>query len=307
MPTLTQYRRALLEGIGGGGVYTTDAIGSTTTLVCAGAFKSSVLPADHLDNAWIYVALSTFPRQHRVAANGLAPSTGTITLAGALGAGVIADVPFELSALLPLIDQGSKTPGISLTQCVNLALRHMLVPDELTVAIPASAEVSLATLTWLDRVDRLRAVLEPSPVANGAVIDASWRFRPGEPLLTLDAELPKLRLTAPFGTATGNLTLQVLRPAETWLKVGGTWGEVAPGTGMTAESDEGKLDLPSVVIAGKVFAYQSLAQSRSGARRAEYQAKYEAALAEARALRYWDSSMDKLQPRPPAESGREAA
>lgn len=309
MPTLTQCRRAILEEIGGGGVYTTDSAGSTTTLVCAAGFKNSSLPTDHLAYAWVHVPTTPAPKQQQVTATGLTSASGTITVGSAFGSSINSATAFEVSTRLALIDGGNKTAGISLNQCVNLALQHLLVPDELTVAITTSDEIALTTWQgWLDRVDRLRAVLEPSPVSGRAPIDASWRFRSDEPLLTLDAELPKLRLEVPFSTATGSLTLQVLRPAETWLRISSTWTEMTPGTGMTAETDETKVDLAHIRAAGKVFAYQAMAEARSGARRGEYQAQYEAALADARKLRYWDASRDKLQPPPaPAAMQQEAA
>ena len=52
-------------------------------------------------------------------------------------------------------------------------------------------------------------VLEPDIRGRGAK-DARWRGWS----LVLDAETPTLELTVPFGTATGNLILEVLRETE---------------------------------------------------------------------------------------------
>lgn len=308
MPTLTAYRRALLEEIGGGGVYVATASGAAngSTVVCSAAFTSSPLPSDHLGLAWIHVPSITAPKQQRITATGLNPANGTITVGNGFGAQVTSAMTFEISARIALVDGSEKSPGLSLNQCVNLALRHLLVPDEISVAITTSDEISLATWQWLDRADRLRGVLEPSPVAGRAAIDAAWRVHRAEDgnLLTLDAELPKLRLNAPFSTATGNLTLQALRPAHTWIKSSGTWAEDADGLG--AEADEAKPELDDVVMAAKPFVYWELAR-RTSERQAEYQGLYEQTLAEARALRYWDSTRDKLPSRAQDRNPPEAA
>lgn len=298
MTTLTQARRAILEGLGRGGVYTSTGAGSTSTVVCS-TFKSTELPTDHLAYAWLHVPSASSPRQRRVKQTGLAPGTGTITVDDVFGSSIGSAIDFELSPLLPPIDGGVKGMAMSLNQCANEAARHLCFQDEISVTITTNATLSLTTwASWLDRAERLVAILEPSPFGE-APIDASWR----EIEFDRDAEAPTLRIKRRFGVATGTLTLKVLRPADSWIAVGGTWAEST--VGLVNESDIAKPDLRHFREAGLVFAYQTLADARSGPRREEYRRKYEQQLALARTLPFWDHTRDDLLPRPGGEGASE--
>lgn len=300
MTTRVAARRAILAGLGRGGVATTTSAGviGGGTLVCTD-FLSTLLPADFLDRAWVHVPTATSPRQRRVAASGLTIASGTVTFESTFGSQIGISTVFEWSPLLPLITAPATGETPSIEDALYEALRHLAFPDEISPSIATTADISLATwAAWLDRSDRLLAVLEPAPVASLAPIDASYRFEGHTARLLLDGETPKLRLNVLYPTATGSLTLQVLRPADTWFRVSGTWTETAPGTALAAETDEVRPDLRHCREAGLVFCYQALAASREGARRAEYQAKYEQQLAIARDLPFWDHSRDDLLPRP---------
>ena len=312
----------LIEATGRGGVFDTTSAGNVggTTIVSTNWQSAALLPTDHLDGVWMNVPSITAPRQARVTPTGLTIGSGTIALDVALGAQVGSGVTVRWSPLLPIVSAASVS-GPSFEDCLYETLRHLLAPDEVSVAVATTPEIPLSTwASWLNRSDRLVGVLEPSPVSGYAALDTGYRprlvtsrwgdMRYGEDnvrdiRLVLDGEAPMLRLTVPYAAASGNLTLQVLRPADTWFKTSGTWTETAPGTALAAETDECLPDMRHLREAGLVFVYRALAASREGPRRAEYQAKYEAQLALARQLPYWDHSRDDLEPRPPSAASQQ--
>lgn len=305
MTTKVLGRRAILEGLGRGGVASTTSAGSGggSTLVCTD-FKSTILPTDHFDRVWFHVPTATAPRQRRGATNALTVASGTITFDDVMGSQIGTSTTFEWCPLLPIVNGAAMGAGPSIEHCFYEALRHLVFQDEVTIAVVADQdEYPLTTWApWLDRSERLVKVLEPNPVsASRKPIDATWRGV----TLVLDGETPRLRLDAPLRSATGNLTLRALRPADTWFKTSGTWVETAPGSVLAAETDEVKPDLRHMREAGLVFALQTLAATREGPRRAEYQAMYERQLGIARALPFWDATRDDLLPRP--NSGAQAA
>jgi hypothetical protein len=299
MPRLDTYRRALLEEIGGGGVYTTTGVGTATTLLCSTAFLSTELPNSHLAYAWVYVPSATFPKQRRVKKDGLDQTSGTITVDGTFNGAIASGVEFEISTRLPLIDSAAKSPGISLNQCVNLGLRHLLVPGSrisvTTVANQQSYSLS-AYAAWLDSDERIVAVYDPPRAAGFPRPLTRLRWQ-----LNLDDGTPMLEFIDRAYPASGfTFELAVLRPGDSLVN------GAESAAGLVNDSDTSPLAVKDVVVAAKVFAYQALARGRNTPKAAEYQELYEQQLALARALPTWDRARDRLGPQPAAE-GREAA
>lgn len=290
MPTLTEYRRALLEEIGGGGVGTTDATGTTTLFICTPMFKNANLPTDHLAYAWVYFPNVALPQQQQVTATGVNGATGGVTVAAAYGGAIGPSAPFEYSARLPLIDAGNKTMGPSLTQCVNLGLRQLLVPgsrvDVTTVAGQQSYPLT-AQAGWLDDASRIVAVYDP-PLASGYPLQPTQRLW----ALRLDDGTPTLQfLDEAYTESSFTFQIAVQRPGHT-LASG-----VETTSGLTVDAQTSPLSLNDVVTAAKVFAFQALARRYSGAK---YEALHAQQLEVARALPTWDRVRDRLLPRPDA-------
>lgn len=307
MATKREYRQDLIRAMSSGGAALTTSAGNGggTTLVSTTAFaSSSLLPTDHLDGAWIYVATATAPRQRRVAPGGL--SAGTITVDAAFGSQIQTTSEFEWSRLIALINDGTRGAETSADECVNDALRHMVFADEISVAVTTSDEISLITYqNWLDRPERFRGAREPSPVSGRAPIDMGWRFEGGVAAVTWDGERPKLRLRAPFGQAIGSIVVQVNRPAETWIALsGGSWAEATDGfslsSGATRDLDQAKPPIREVTTCALPFAWRAVMETKSGSTRAVYRQFYLDALAAARASTYWDKTRDDLRPPPSA-------
>lgn len=303
MPTLTNYRRALGQELGGFGVYTATG-GTTTTLVCASAFRSTELPADHLAYAWIYlpgVASASDPRQRRVKKDGLTPGTGTITVEDAFGAAVTAGIVFEVSARLPLTREPSAaasgvTTEMGLNECINLGLRHLLIRDDSPTLslVNGQRDYSVSGIAYLDRASRLEDVRQLSPLGTDYV--STWRpfeFRES-------AAGNVLRFPKPFRFSSGSYSVKLvtLRPASTRIN------DADSTVGLTAESDTAEPDTNDVVTVALAYAYRALRDSRRGVDRAKYAGLYETQVQAARDLRNYDhtNDIDPLVPRTSAVS-----
>lgn len=296
--TLVTGRRDVLEALGGGGVYTTTGSGSTTTLVCF-RFASSALPTDHLDFTWVHVPSIGAPRQKMVAKNGLTPGTGTVTFEAAMGASVGSGVVFELSNLLPLVDEGAKGAELSLNQCVQRAHQHLAYEDTIELFSVANQQIySLAGYAaWL-RDDRILA-LEDSPVytfwpnpTSRFQRGSGWGFR-------YINGVPKIEFYDRGYGSDGHLwKLRVMRPA--WTVANGV--ESTTGT-LAAETDYTNALRTDVRDVGLMLAYRSLSQGRNAGMRGRYQALYEMQLARCRQLAAWDRTQDVFEPAAPAAAG----
>lgn len=299
VPTLKDYRRALGEEIGGFAVYTTTALGTTTTLICTTAFLSTELPSDHLAYAWVYVPSQTLFLQRRVKDDGLTPGSGTITVDGVFGSAIGAGVEFEVSTRLPCIDGSARAPGVlSLNQCVVQGMRRLLVPGS-RVDVTTVANQQEYTLTaqagWLDDESRIVAIYDPPRASGFPSPPTRLRWT-----LKTDDGTPTLQFVDRAYPVSGfTFQVAVQRPGHTLVS------GAESTTGPTSDSHTSPLSLNDVVTAAKVFAYQSLARTRPGAKGAEYQGLYEQALAEARQLPTWDRTRDRMLPAPPAS--KEAA
>lgn len=289
MATLTVYRRKLAQELGLFGIFTATG-GSTTTLVCGNAFGSTELPTDALAYAWILVPSITASaaRQRRVKKAGLDGTTATITVDGSFASAVANGTIFEVHCRLPGVRDAEATESIStmlgVHECINLALRHLLVVDDAqTISlVTAQRDYSLSSLTYLDRPERLLDVRQLD--ATGASYVSTWRtweFRES-------AAGSVLHFPSPFRFASGSYSakLVTLRPADTLIS------GASSSVGLIDEGDTAVPDVNSVVKGGKVFAYRALRDARKGPARAHYAGLYEEAVADFRKCRGYDHTND---------------
>lgn len=297
MATLTVYRQKLAEALGGAfGVFTATG-GSNTTLVCPGAFAESILPTSALAYAWIYVPGATFPKQRRVTATGLNAGSGTITVDGAFGAPVANGSVFEVHGLFPAMREASADSGMTsrpgLRELINQALRMILVPDVLSITLQTNQrDYALGAYPWLDRPERIVALREPN--LDATTTRPSWRHWE----LREDVDGQILHVPQPWRFSSGSYvaSLQVLRPADTKIRASGVWGDST--VGLVNDPDEAGPDIQAVVTVAAALAYRWLA-ARGGARAAAYGALYEATMATAAKIRYFDAG---LAPAPAQEA-----
>jgi hypothetical protein len=259
LATELQYRQAMGRALDDLNAYAVSA-GSSTTVASAFLVNNTTnASTTRYNGRWCYISSGTAIGQlRRVRSNGYAPSTGTLTTTPDWGVSPAASDTLELTSLFPAIPStlGEDTDYRSI---LNRALALLMIADRIAPSI-TTGTVSLATWPWLDRDERLVRILEPSPVSGRAPVDSSWRgWR-----LVLDGEAAFLEPRIPFASASGALTLEVLRPANTWIRTGGTWTETSPASGLAGDTTEAVPSIDEVRTVGLMVAYEALMNRTTG-------------------------------------------
>jgi hypothetical protein len=229
MASLTAYWQALAQALDDLEVVVLTG-GSTSTAVSTLLVSSATgITTGAYEGRWIYqYSGANAPQQRKVSI--YAPGSGTLTVPTNWLAPASGDA-IALTSLHPITGAiGSDTDYRTIC---DRAFGRMFLTTEVTTPITLSGTYPMTSYPWLDRQERLLSIKEPHP-AGGVYqpVDASWRgweLIPGSPVA-------KLNVRRPYLTATGNVTINAIRPALTWIKVAGTWGESV--TGLINETDE---------------------------------------------------------------------
>lgn len=268
-------------------VYT--ATGGSTSTAIVGALISAASNAPTNAHNAEHIYNRTTLLQRAVRQNGFAPSTGTITFdptATAVANGHV----IELSSLFPTagaLSAAGPAGAPSYNGLIIRGLSKLLVPHRILLTITTGFTYSLAAYPWLDREARLVRVLEPG-VTGGRARSADYR----NPRLVLNAQSPSLELDAPYDSDMvadgGQITLEVLRPATSWVLTSGTWA--ASTTGPVFDLEEVTADLNDATDVTVVEACRVLLKRQQGAPSGRWQELYEDALARVKGLRFLDRS-----------------
>lgn len=290
--TLKQARQALGRGVGGW-IPAVASAGSQSSATLPEAFASSTMPSSALAFRWLFSPLSIVPRQRRVLETGL--SGGVVNLDGLLGTPITSGTVVELSSYLPCVQQDgnfgqSFQPGLH--ECLQWASEHILVPQTDYLLQLVSNQRFYDLPLWLMHQERLLSVQHRAPTGSASGpewVDAESHGHVWEIVSAADG--PQLHFHAPYRFTGGPhmLNLSVLRPANTWVKVGGVW---ADGTGMTNETDEIGVELDQLIPVALAYAYAAIRDSRTGTGRATFDAMYERQVALARQVRGYDHATD---------------
>lgn len=190
--------------------------GSTTTSVTLGDLVSLQpnVSVGRFNGRWIYHVPQTgsapTPQQRIVRPGSYVASTGTISIDGPWLPPGLYDL-IEFSSLFPF-DTPPFTSDTSYKTLINIGLKKLLIGDRVTLSISTSQVYTLPY--YVTDESRLKAIWEPAPFGT-APIDAGWRG----PRFVRDGAANLLVFDVPFGTATGSLSLDVLRPADTLIGV----------------------------------------------------------------------------------------
>lgn len=218
------------------------------------ASSAANLSVDRYNGRWLYhIPASGMNQQQRQVVKGsYVASTGFVTVAPGWAA-PLENEQLEMTALFPCF-----TPPFaaetSYARLIRRSMQRLSYRDRVTVAITTSQTYTLsASFPWLDREERLLAVLEPG-ITGGAPVDASWR----RPRLIRDGGAVSLILDVPFITASGSISLDVLRPGDTLIGVNG--GAYAESTvGLVNETDLTPLPVSEIIPVFLEEAYAVLA------------------------------------------------
>ncbi len=290
--TLAQIRTALGRRLDDMGEFLVSASAANTVTITNLASSYTGTSSSQMNGAWLYHLASNGATQQRyVTTGGWSPTTGVLTLELGWTSLPAVNDQIKVTHLFPCIE--SVAVATSYRTLINLGLGKLLVPDRVSVSLTDAETASLATwAAWLDRPERLRRVLEP-PVSGTRPVSAGWR----NPELVLDGQTPSLEIDAPF---TGTLTLEVLRPANTWIAVSSSWAEST--VGLTNDSDQAAVSVEDAVTVALVEAYQVLMQRHVGQPHGNYAQRYADARAEAMKLRMYDATRDRAAGPQPQEA-----
>jgi hypothetical protein len=307
--TRTAARQAVAGELGGYAPGQVLGVATASTLPMPSSVLSTELPNTALAYQWALVPsmIAVGLAQARITQTGLNGATGVVTLEHPLGGIPANGALVELHSKLPPIGGTQRQGGLlSVDECVNLALRHLLVPDDTGVTltlVSGQQDYSLTPWQWLDRPSRLVDVRQPNALGTSYVpTHHRWELRES-------GRGPTLHFPNPYRFTSGSYSvrLDVRRPGDTLIRVGGTWGDST--VGLVNETDAASPDLNTIVTAALPFCYRTLRDNAAPSARAKYADLYGPSVADARRLRLWDSDRDPFSDVPseqPAAAGKAA-
>lgn len=277
MPTQTQSRRAVALALNDLlQVYASGGSGTTATIPLL-TDGTAGISANRFDDRWVYAASGNMVGQVRsVQKGGYAAGTGVLTITPGWSA-PDPNSQIDITSLFPA------APSLFRTQTdyrslLNAALRRLNVVREIAVPITTARRISLTTWAAWITPERVLGIREPSPT-GATLTDAGWR----KPRVIDTGASAVLELRTPFAAATGNLTLEVISPAYTFVN------GAESTAGFVAETDTVLPPLDEIMRATLVEAYENL-MSRAPTRPAgDYRALWEKQLTDCRqTIRYYD-------------------
>lgn len=215
------------------------------------------------DGTWIYVAQGQYQGvQRRVKAGGYDRNAGTITVVSPFGTNPLeANTVVEVHTRLPAIRQ-NRLPG--LRDIINDALSGMWTIQRIPF-VGDGTEFFLMGQEWLTHQSQIVDVYAPSSTGYRPYqVGAGYSF-------SYNAESPRLEGSALSASESG-WEMEVVRPANTWIKHGGAWADSA--SGLQDDEDECLLPPQAVIPVALWYAYEALSVApwESDATRQEWRA-----------------------------------
>lgn len=237
----TQYRRRLAEELGMLAVLTVSSTPSTGTtpdadrqVLCTG-LQADGRPEGDLDGRWLYVVDGVQAGECRqVLAGAYDGPFGSFLVDRPFSAPLASGTEIELTDSIPARRYGLVTGA---RDVLNVALEELPVVDRIGVsAVTDQQRYTLTGYPWAIR--RVVAVYEPRSDSDDDFIPLrGWK-------LEQNASEPQLVLPATYQTGQ-TITVEVERPASTWISVDGTWASST--VGLVNEADKALYDVTTVV------------------------------------------------------------
>lgn len=255
--SLRNARRILLRALHSLTVITTTTAGNAGGTTLVATRLRTAISTDRYKHAWVMSVSGAAVGEIRrvLIEDALNLTTGELIVAPPFSAQLASGVEVEISRLLPP-DDDDGWPGAR--TCLNNALREMWTPDRLSITgVAGQPSYSLSTYEeWLDPA----AVLELRRQALDSTLNS---FPAGRFDAVRDADTLTLQV-APTLPGSDASTLEVFRPLDTWIKVGGVWS--ASTVGYVNDSDEALVSPDLLVIVALAHAYAALASGPDGSR-----------------------------------------
>lgn len=261
--SLAHLRRLLSERLGG-----FDLITTTTLQDNNGKVQSDdIIGLDDtsaFDGIWVLPTLGDQAGEQRRASSGTYDADeGSFLVSrnfsGALAAGTLV----ELHSALPAA-RSFRIPG--LREVLNQALSHMWTRQRLDFPSSDTEFFDLTDYQWLKSKGQVTRVFRPS--------DTNGDYRPYEvtPAYSFQYDADDPFIQGPMVTETG-WKFEVNRPANTWIKHGGSWADSTAG--LQDDDDECALPPQAVIPVALYFAWEAMSRVpwEDSRRKAEYEAR----------------------------------
>lgn len=251
---LSRYRRGLAPELGEHGVLTVSGTPSVSDtpdadrqVLCSGLVADGKLGTRY-DGFWLYVCDGDEAGTVRQVLEGqYEGGFGSLLLDAQFTDPLASGTTIELCKTLPAVNHGT-IPG--LLDVINLALEELPVLDQITVVSDGTQRISLVNYPW--PIKRLAEVYEPTTDADERLCPTSKTWK-----LVNDADTPYVQLSCAF-TVNDVITLDIHRPANTWIRSSGVWGDSQ--TGLSSDADEALYDVATVVRQAMPHALRRMAR-----------------------------------------------
>lgn len=255
--SLQNFRRLLAQKVNSFSLVTTSSAGNAAGTSIIATRLANSTSENRYKHAWVMAVDGTRAGEVRRvrAEDALNLTTGELTIGPPFSGQILSGVNVEIHRLLPPEDDDGWT---GLRTCINDALRELWTPQRVSITgVEGQPSYSLSTYEeWLDP----DAVLELRRQALDSTVNpmAGGTF---DPVRNADSLTLQVSPTLPNGDAS---TLEVFRPLDTYIKVGGVWA--ASTTGLVNDSDEAIVNPDLLRIVALVHVYEALANGPDGSR-----------------------------------------
>lgn len=250
--SLAYLRRALARRLGGFEMHTQTITSPANNKVQSSEIIGSSGKASEYDNTWVYMAVGNYAgSQKLVEGSGYDSEAGTVEVVSPWGADPPAAYSvWEVHTVLPA-KEANRTLG--LREVINQALQVMWTIKRETFTGDGTEMFLVGEARdWLTHESQIVDIYSPASdtetyrpysVGNG------YKF-------FYNAERPRLEGAALDADEEG-WEMAAIRPAYTWIKHGGAWGESV--SGLQDDTDETLLPPQAVLPVAMYFAYLALA------------------------------------------------
>lgn len=281
MTTLLNALRETAVALGILAEETTTSSGSTTTLVCSKFANTALYDSTSFDEQYVLIVEgANLGEQRPVTPGGLATASGTITTSSAFSNTVQSGIDFWMAGRLPIYKEG-RFEGVR--ECVNRAMRRLLIRRRIDIAGVTDQRIyplAVSTYPWM-RADSILELYDPESDVTVPLRQTRhpWRYKE-------NGESPSIEFSngAPWKTGeTASMLVQA--PANSWLKISGTWtNQTSDTAALSTLTDETLARLSDIKVVALAYCYQELAKWGSGTEAEEWRAQERAWAKRARAL-----------------------
>ena len=249
---------------------TTTSLGTTSSLICSTFANTALYDSTSFDEQYaLIVSGNNLGEQRALEAGSLETDTGTFSVSDPVFSNAVASgVNFWLLGRLPGLKFGQFE---GLRECYNQATRRLLVRRRIDITCVTDQQIYpllLSTYPWM-REDSILELYDPQDNALVPLKETSHKWVYKE-----NGESPAIEFPNGAPWKTGQAASMLVQcPANSWLKISGTWtNQTSPTAALTTLTDESLASLTDTTTVGLAYAYRELAKWASGTEASEWRA-----------------------------------